>query len=79
MGLMNRDYERPEPPYRTIKSRSNARRCNPMQMRFASKMAECQIKLREFDAALKTLEKCVDTPRKIVLQARSMLKRWIAR
>lgn len=73
MGLMNRDYERPEtaiPHYQESLKRAPTQ---PNADEVRVEMAECQIKLREFDAALKTLEKCVDTPRKIVLQARCML------
>ncbi len=73
MGLMNRDYERPEtaiPHYQESLKRSPKQR-DADDVRL--EMTECQIKLREFAEALKTLEKCADTPRKKTLSARCLL------
>ena len=73
MGLMNRDYERPEtaiPHYKESLRRSPKQR-DADDVRL--EMAECQIKLREFAEALKTLENCVESSRKKVLSARCLL------
>jgi tetratricopeptide (TPR) repeat protein len=73
MGLMNRDYERPEsaiPHYQESLRRSPKQR-DADDVRL--EMAECQIKLREFAEALKTMENCVETSRKKVLSARCLL------
>ena len=73
MGLMNRDYERPEsavPHYKeSLKRAPKQRDADEVRL----EMAECQIKLREFAEALETLEKCVETTRKKVLSARCLL------
>lgn len=73
MGLMNRDYERPEvaiPHYEeSLRRAPNQPSVNEIRL----EMAECQIKLREFKAALTTLGKCKPSPEKGVLSARCML------
>jgi tetratricopeptide (TPR) repeat protein len=73
MGLMNHDYERPEvaiPHYQeSLRRAPNQPSANDIRL----EMAGCQIKLREFTAALATLEKCKPSPEKGILTARCML------
>lgn len=73
MGLINRDYERPEiaiPHY--LESLKRA----PTQIGVESlwlELAECQIKQREYDAAMKSLGNCSETPWRNRLTARCLM------
>jgi len=73
MGLINRDYERPEvaiPHYlESLRRASN----QPEAEKVRLELAECYIKQREFEAALKQLELCDDSPRKKTLTARCLM------
>ncbi len=73
MGLINRDYERPEvaiPHYVESLRRAPDQ---PDAENVRLELAECQIKQREFDAAMTSLEACSDSPRKKRLVARCLM------
>jgi tetratricopeptide (TPR) repeat protein len=73
MGLMNRDYERPEiaiPHYlETLRRSPEQPGANEVRM----EMAECHLKLRQYEIALQVLEQCADSPKKSLLRARCLL------
>jgi tetratricopeptide (TPR) repeat protein len=73
MGLMNRDYERPEiaiPHYQESLKRSPEQ---PDANAIRLEMAECHLKLREYDAALKVLDECKDSSKRSLLRARCLM------
>jgi tetratricopeptide (TPR) repeat protein len=73
MGLMNRDYERPEiaiPHYRES-LRRNPDQPEASQLRL--EWAECHVKLREYEQALEVLKEAEPSPLKDLLTARCWL------
>ena len=73
MGLINRDYERPEvaiPHYLESLRRAPDQ---PDAENVRLELAECQIKQREFDQAMANLESCSDSARKKRLVARCLM------
>jgi len=73
MGLINRDYERPDvaiPHYlESLRRGPN----QPGVERVWLELAECQIKQRDYEAALKSLDHCGESVRKLRLTARCLL------
>lgn len=73
MGLMNRDYERPEiaiPHYQeSLRRAPQQPDANEVRM----EMAECHLKLREYEVALKVLDQCAESSKKLLLRARCLL------
>lgn len=73
MGLINRDYERPDvaiPHYlESLRRAPNQPDVETVWL----ELAECQIKQREYDAAMKSLSRCGESGRKSRLTARCLL------
>jgi len=73
MGLINRDYERPE---EAIKHYLESLRRSPRQPDVDTvrlELAECHIKLRQYEAAMESLSRCADSPQKVRLTARCLM------
>jgi len=73
MGLINRDYEQPEV---AIKHYLESLRRSPRQPGVETvrlEIAECYIKLSQYEAAMESLSKCADSPQKSLLTARCLL------
>lgn len=73
MGLINRDYERPDvaiPHYlESLRRAPNQPDVETVWL----ELAECQIKQREYDAAMKSLTQCGESTRKKRLTARCLM------
>jgi tetratricopeptide (TPR) repeat protein len=73
MGLMNRDYERPEiavPHYQeSLRRAPQQPDANEVRM----ELAECHLKLREYEVALKVLDQCSESSKKSLLRARCLM------
>jgi tetratricopeptide (TPR) repeat protein len=73
MGLINRDYERPDvaiPHYlESLRRAPNQPGVETVWL----ELAECQIKQREYDAAMKSLSQCGESTRKKRLTARCLM------
>lgn len=73
MGLINRDYERPE---EAIAHYLESLRRSPRQPGVDTvrlELAECHIKLRQYEAAMESLSHCADSPEKFRLTARCLM------
>ncbi len=73
MGLMNRDYERPEVaiPHYVESLKRSPNQTDADQVRY--ELAECHYKLREYDKALDVLKLCQASPKHQLLKARCLL------
>lgn len=73
MGLMNRDYERPEVaiPHYVESLKRSPNQPDADQVRF--ELAECHYKLREYDKSLEVLKLCQESPKHQLLKARCLL------
>lgn len=73
MGLINRDYERPDvaiPHYiESLRRAPNQPDVETVRL----ELAECQIKQREYDAAMKSLNQCGESTRKKRLTSRCLM------
>lgn len=73
MGLINRDYERPQ---EAISHYLESLKRSPHQPGVDAvrlELAECHIKLRQYEAAIETLRLCVDSPQRARLTARCLM------
>lgn len=73
MGLINRDYERPEAAIVHYQESLRRSPSQPDRYMVCLELAECQIKQRNFEAAVESLTGCPDSPRRDRLLARCLL------
>jgi tetratricopeptide (TPR) repeat protein len=73
MGLINRDYERPEAAIVHYQESLRRSPSQPDRYMVCLELAECQIKQRNFEAAIESLTGCPDSPRRNRLLARCLL------
>lgn len=73
MGLINRDYERPEAAIFHYQESLRRSPNQPDRNAVCLELAECQLKQRNFEAAIESLAGCPDSPRRSRLLARCLL------